>query len=268
MLSRTVALVGAFGLVAVAIGAMSMAAMSRSAASYATTVWPAVEPVRDPESDEAPSPASTEESRPPRQGSGQERAGRAGTAPGARVDPAWAARTAAATGIPPRALLAYAAATLTVNREQPGCGLAWNTIAGIGAVESAHATHGGAVLLESGLTSPKILGPTLDGVRTAAIRDTDRGAWDGDRTWDRAVGPMQFIPSTWRKWGADGNGDGRANPNQIDDAALATGRYLCASGPLTTPAGWRAAVYSYNHSDAYVDSVAGAANGYAAAAGR
>lgn len=183
-----------------------------------------------------------------------------------RADPAWVARTASQTGIPARALAAYASADLTVAAEQPRCRIAWNTIAAIGSVESSHASEGGAVLTASGATDIPIRGPVLNGDGVAAIKDTDGGAWDGDSLWDRAVGPMQFIPSTWRDWAADGNGDGVADPNQIDDAALAAARYLCASGPMDTPAGWRAAVFSYNHSDAYVNNVATTANQYAAVA--
>jgi membrane-bound lytic murein transglycosylase B len=78
---------------------------------------------------------------------------------------------------------------------------------------------------------------------------------------------MQFIPSTWSSWGSDGNGDGDANPNQIDDAALGAARYLCASGSVATAEAWRAAVFSYNNLDSYVDEVARRANEYAARAG-
>ncbi|WP_229663315.1 lytic transglycosylase domain-containing protein [Microbacterium album] len=181
-----------------------------------------------------------------------------------RIDPEWAAGMAAATGIPERALVAYAAAHLTVSAEQPSCGIGWNTLAGIGRIESGHGSHGGAVVGEDGWVLPRILGVPLDGNGVMAIRDTDGGAWDGDTVWDRAVGPMQFIPETWSRWGADGDGDGIADPNQIDDAALAAARYLCASGPMTSVEGWRAAVFSYNHLDEYVDAVAAAANQYAA----
>ncbi len=67
---------------------------------------------------------------------------------------------------------------------------------------------------------------------------------------------MQFIPGTWRSWGADGNGDGRKDPHNIHDAALAAGRYLCAGDrDLTGSAQLRAAVLSYNHSDAYLRTV-------------
>lgn len=186
--------------------------------------------------------------------------------PALRIDPAWLARTSQATGIPSRALAAYASAHLLVEDEQPACGISWNTLAAIGSVESDHGRHGGAVLGDGGYPDPAIRGIPLDGTASAAIRDTDGGTWDGDPVWDRAVGPLQFIPATWEQWGADGNGDGVADPNQIDDAALAAARYLCASSSMTTTEGWRAAIFSYNHLDSYVDAVASTANRYARAA--
>ncbi|MGC0368720.1 lytic transglycosylase domain-containing protein [Microbacterium sp. SLBN-111] len=182
------------------------------------------------------------------------------------ADATWSARIAAATGIPERALRAYASAALTLKAEQPSCGLGWNTLAGIGAIESAHGTHSGGHLDEAGYPQPAIRGIPLDGSASAAIADTDGGRWDGDAAWDRAVGPLQFIPATWQRWGADGNGDGVADPNQIDDAALAAGRYLCAAGEMTSASGWRRAIFSYNHLDSYVDDVAAMANTYAARA--
>ena len=177
---------------------------------------------------------------------------------------AWVHRTSAATGIPPRALQAYARAHLRVGAEQPGCRISWNTIAAIGGIESVHGSAGGSALAADGRPSPAILGPALDGGSVAAIRDTDDGALDGDTAWDRAVGPLQFIPSTWERWGADGDGDGTADPQQVDDAALAASRYLCHSGDLADPDTWRRAVFSFNHSDAYVADVAELANLYAA----
>lgn len=170
-------------------------------------------------------------------------------------DPAWVARTAHATGMPRPAARAYGRASIVVSREQPDCHVGWPTIAGIGSVESDHGRHDGARLRADGRPWPRIVGPALDGTNgTEAIpASADSEFFHGDDDWDHAVGPMQFIPSTWRTWGADGDGDGRADPNDIDDAALATARYLCADGrDLSTDSGWTDAVFSYNHSDDYV----------------
>jgi membrane-bound lytic murein transglycosylase B len=98
---------------------------------------------------------------------------------------------------------------------------------------------------------------------TAVITDTDGGHYDGDQTHDRAVGPMQFIPSTWARYAADGNGDGVTDPQNLYDAARAAAVYLCtAGGDLTTDAGIHRAVYAYNHSEAYVAKVLGFATEY------
>ncbi|MCM3695445.1 lytic murein transglycosylase [Microbacterium oleivorans] len=179
------------------------------------------------------------------------------------VDADWAARVAEATGIPRRAVVAYAAADLTVAHEQPSCEIGWNTLAGIGWVESRHGSYGGSRLDESGLVTPRIRGPRLDGDGVAAIPDTDGGALDGDEQWDRAVGPLQFIPETWRRWGADGDADGTRDPSNIDDAALAAARYLCRSGSMASEGAWRDAVFTYNPLTRYIDDVAVRANEYA-----
>jgi len=182
----------------------------------------------------------------------------------AAVDRTWIARVGARTGIPERALQAYASAALVLQEQNPACRLGWTTLAAIGSIESGHASHGGARLSAAGTAEPPIMGPLLDGRDFAGIPDTDGGALDGDASWDRAVGPMQFIPETWARYGVDANGDGVADPQNIDDAALTAGRYLCASGgDLSTGPGWSAAVYSYNHSHEYVRSVLSQANSYA-----
>ena len=182
------------------------------------------------------------------------------------VDPQWVARLATRTGIPAPAMRAYGAATLLLSRSQPGCHLGWTTLAGIGRLESGHGAGGGRSLGEDGRSSTPILGPALDGsAGLAALRSTAASArWHGDLTWEHAVGPMQFLASTWERWGADGDGDGTADPLDLDDAAYAAGRYLCADGhDLARTAGWNAAVLSYNHDPAYVLSVNAAAVAYA-----
>ena len=137
-------------------------------------------------------------------------------------------------------------------------------LAGIGRVESNHGRYRGAQLIANGDTAPRIIGIALDGAPgVAAINDSDTGIWDGDVTWDRAVGPMQFIPSTWRRYQADGNRDGTSNPNNVYDAAYGAGRYLCnAAGRMIDDSSLTRAYLSYNHSDAYAAQVLNLARTY------
>ncbi|MYT78351.1 Membrane-bound lytic murein transglycosylase B [Streptomyces sp. MnatMP-M77] len=160
----------------------------------------------------------------------------------------------AEAGIPATVLAAYKQAEQTVATTDPGCRLPWQLLAAIGKVESGHA-RGGRVDA-NGTASPPILGPALNGQGFALIKDTDGGAYDSDAVHDRAVGPMQFIPSTWASWGQDANGDGRKDPNNIHDAALAAGRYLCANDrDLAIAADLDRAVLSYNRSNEYLRTV-------------
>lgn len=178
---------------------------------------------------------------------GPPRAKPVATRPGKRQLP-----VEAVSGIPSTVLSAYQNAAGRLRGSQPRCRLAMPLLAAIGKVESGHA-RGGDVDA-AGTTRTPILGPPLNGAPgIAAIGDTDGGAHDGDTTWDRAVGPMQFIPSTWRVWASDGNRDGIADPNNVYDATLAAGRYLCAAGGnLATSDGLRRAVLAYNHSERYL----------------
>ncbi|MFD4223717.1 lytic transglycosylase domain-containing protein [Streptomyces griseus] len=160
----------------------------------------------------------------------------------------------AEAGIPASILAAYKQAEQTVATTDPNCRLPWQLLAAIGKVESGQA-RGGRVDANGTTTSP-ILGPALNGQGFALIKDTDGGAYDGDAVHDRAVGPMQFIPSTWASWGQDANGDGRKDPNNIYDAALAAGRYLCANDrDLAIAADLDKAVLSYNRSTEYLRTV-------------
>jgi membrane-bound lytic murein transglycosylase B len=194
-------------------------------------------------------------------------------APIAPLDPAtdvvaWAAGTAARTGVPARALQAYAAAELAQRVDSPGCRLSWATLAGIGRVESQHGGLGRARLDADGVPRPRIVGVPLDGsAGVREVRDTDGGALDGDTVLDRAVGPMQFLPSTWARFGADGDGDGVADPHQIDDAARGAAAYLCAGGRDTADGeGWWSAVLAYNRSGEYARLVWAAVSRYTSAA--
>ncbi|MFW6091979.1 MAG: lytic transglycosylase domain-containing protein, partial [Actinomycetota bacterium] len=165
--------------------------------------------------------------------------------------------------VPSVVLEAYRAAAAQLAEEMPSCGLRWEILAGIGKVESNHAS--GGQLNADGAASPRIIGPVLNGDGpTAAIADSDGGEWDGDAVWDRAVGPMQFIPGTWRGFGVDGSGDGVADPQNVWDATLSAGYYLCAGGAdLSSDVGLRSALLRYNRSTTYVSTVIGWINAYA-----
>jgi hypothetical protein len=74
-----------------------------------------------------------------------------------------------------------------------------------------------------------------------------------------AMGPMQFLPSTWETAGVDGNGDGEANIMDPRDAIPAAAGYLESGG---APKDWYRALFTYNHADWYVVKVLGVAEGY------
>src|SRR5689334_23130509 len=164
---------------------------------------------------------------------------------------------ASTSGIPSAALSAYQRGAQIIDAADPTCNVGWELLAAIGRVESDHGQYAGNTLGSDGVSRPGIYGPELNGDNgTQAIMDTDGGQLDNDTVYDRAVGPMQFIPSTWSSVKVDADGDGKRNPQDIDDASLATGVYLCSgTDDLSNRAGQEAAVFRYNHSQAYVDLV-------------
>ncbi len=181
----------------------------------------------------------------------------------------WAAQRAGTLGIPIEALEAYGYAARVAEVENPGCRLSWTTLAGIGMVESHHGTYRGAEIGPNGDVRPPIRGVRLDGTNgnleildeeaTAAAADADASP-----VYARAMGPMQFIPETWRLYGVDANNDGVTSPDNFDDAALSAAGYLCFRGKdLATARGWMNALRAYNHSDHYARTVRDWATAYA-----
>jgi hypothetical protein len=170
--------------------------------------------------------------------------------------------------IPVTALAAYRAAAKVMRKAAPDCNLRWTLLAAIGRVESDHGRYGGAVLRADGVSTPRIVGVKLDGRGPVArMRDSDAGRYDKDARWDRAVGPMQFLPSTWSSAGVDGDGDDVRNPHDLDDAALASAVYLCSGDrDLSKEKHVRAAVFRYNHSEEYVELVLALERSYRAGA--
>lgn len=151
-------------------------------------------------------------------------------------------------------------------QRSPGCdGLPWQVVAGIGWAESRHARIGGARAdPATGDVRPHIVGIALDGRRSAAIHAPPGGSpWHADTVWDHAVGPMQFITTTWATWGVDASGDGIASPHNVFDAIASAGRYLCGGRPrLDGPEAIAKAVRRYNPSDRYVADVLAKAYAY------
>jgi membrane-bound lytic murein transglycosylase B len=176
----------------------------------------------------------------------------------------WSASSLTDNGLPSAARAAYVRAARTMAGIDPACQLPWTLLAGVGRVESDHGRYGGSVLGQNGVSHPLIIGVALNGAGpVAAIRDTDDGRLDQDKVWDRAVGPMQFIPSTWANAARDGDRDGRMSPNDIDDAALAAAAYLCSgSGSVLGESAMSAAIFRYNASDEYVALVMAMERGY------
>ena len=112
-------------------------------------------------------------------------------------------------------------------RTNPGCGVSWNLLAGIGRIESGHANNG-ATDTRGNALSP-IFGPSLDGTlpgNEIIVASSQLGRV----TYARAMGPMQFLPGTWSRYASDGDGDGKADPQNVYDSSLAAARYLCSGG--------------------------------------
>lgn len=177
----------------------------------------------------------------------------------------WAERRAPALGIPISALEAYGYAARVAEVENPECHLSWTTLAGIGMVESHHGTYRGAEIAPNGDVSPPIRGVDLDGTNgNLEIIDSETSTAD-DPVYARAMGPMQFIPETWRLYGVDANNDRVISPDNFDDAALSAAGYLCFRGKdLATPRGWMNALRAYNDSEPYARAVRDWATAYAA----
>ena len=166
-----------------------------------------------------------------------------------------------ALGIPTMALSAYRNAERMMATADPGCGISWNLLAGIGRIESMHA-NGGATDAHGTAVRP-IYGPALDGTLPGneVIVQSSGG---GSVTYARAMGPMQFLPGTWARYAADGDGDGVADPQNLYDATLAAARYLCSGGlNLRDQSQVMAAILRYNNSMPYAQNVLGWAAAYA-----
>jgi hypothetical protein len=163
--------------------------------------------------------------------------------------------------IPALALAAYRNAERLMAQAMPGCGVSWNLLAGIGRIESTHAL-GGATDARGKTINP-IYGPALDGTLPGNEIIVESSAASGDVGYAHAMGPMQFLPDTWARFAADGDGDGQADPQNLFDSTLAAARYLCSGGlNLRDPSQVVTAVMRYNYSTPYTQNVLGWAAAY------
>lgn len=158
----------------------------------------------------------------------------------------WAAGLSGALDIPERALVGYATGELTLRKEQPDCHLSWVTLAGIGKASSDHARFGGDSLGGNG-TATKALGSVpLQGAA-------------GEAPGEQRSGPMQLTQQEWKRV------RGTGSIQDVDDAAIAAGRVLCANGTdLQQGLGWWKAIANYRDSDLFRQQVLGNAQLYAA----
>ncbi|WUS97726.1 bifunctional lytic transglycosylase/C40 family peptidase [Streptomyces sp. NBC_00708] len=174
-------------------------------------------------------------------------------------------------GIPKPTCEAYLSAEQKIKKVRPKCkNLKWTLLAGIGKIESHHGTFMGRKVNEKagasyGDVEPPVIGPVLDGTNnTERILDTDGGKYDNDTTYDRAVGPTQFIPSTWKVYAQDGDDDGDTDPQNVFDSALSTAALLCGKGAvdMSDSKTEHDAIFRYNHSEQYVKDVRNAKDEY------
>jgi hypothetical protein len=249
-LSVTGALILALSLVAVAAGAMVVPALANPLPTKAYEPPPAV--IQPAPTTAEPTPTAS-------------------TSAGASASPTttprpfagWARPLTGKLGIPQIPLESYGYAEWVLQQTRPNCKLQWTTLAAIGKLSTDHGRVNGSSIDALGRARPPLIGPALNGSGQPKVADTDGGALDGDTTWDHAVGPMQALPSMWRVSGVDADGDNLADPQDIDDAALSAGYFLCnADKDLTDVNNWKTAVSGYHAMAAQIDKVFEAAQDY------
>ncbi|RHW27612.1 hypothetical protein D0Z08_08000 [Nocardioides immobilis] len=158
--------------------------------------------------------------------------------------------------IPTAALAAYQRAEVVLSEADEACHLDWTLIAAVAQVVTGHGSTAGSALDARGVMRPRYAGKPLTGDRDRRVPDSDAGRLDGDARFDRPVGPMQLSPATWAVVGVDGDGDGKRNPHDIDDAALSVSVLLCSGeGDLSKRAGRVDGVRRINDGRTFIETV-------------
>ncbi|MDQ4055603.1 MAG: hypothetical protein M3237_23320, partial [Actinomycetota bacterium] len=171
---------------------------------------------------------------------------------------------AAVDRIPAASLAAYQRAELVMGVAVLRCRLDWTVLAGVAEVESDHGRAGGNRVTDEGVSRPGVVGKPLNGKGgRARMRDTDAGLVDDNSRWDAPAGPMGLLPSTWSAVAVDGDGDGKRNLQDADDAALGVAVFVCNGGrDLSVRAELRAALRSLNPTPGYAQLVMSLARSY------
>lgn len=156
---------------------------------------------------------------------------------------------------PAAALAAYQRAAVVIT-SAASCRLEWTTLAAIARVESDHGrglAHDHRVTAQ-GAVRPALVGAPLDGRHgRGRLSDTDGGRLDADPRWDAPVGPLGLLPSIWASVAVDADGDGRRDPQDLDDASLAAAVVLCSA--MQQGATLRAALRGYHRAPGFVRTV-------------
>jgi cell wall-associated NlpC family hydrolase len=163
----------------------------------------------------------------------------------------WAANVGTALDIPPRALVGYATGELVARQEHPGCHLSWVTLAGLGKASSNHGRFGGVQI-----------GP--DGAMSKALGAVPLQGAAGESATEKRSGPLQLTSQQWTRNDQSIPGSAKPDVQDVDDAAVAAGRVLCAGGAdLAAGTGWWKQVGAYRDSDLFRQQVLGNAQLYA-----
>lgn len=158
--------------------------------------------------------------------------------------------------VPSAATAAYQRAESVMAEADPSCRLRWTLVAAIGQVVSDHGQRGDRSITAKGVVRPALVGPVVRNQAGRRLSDTDAGKFDADERFDRAVGPMLLAPTTWSSVGVDGDGDGRRDPQDLDDAALAVAVLVCAGDhDLRKPDQLREALARVNDDRRFVSAV-------------
>ncbi|WP_203914994.1 lytic murein transglycosylase [Rhizocola hellebori] len=261
-LAVTGGLIVALAVASAAAGATMVPQIAGPAPSKATA--PAVITNPEPSASAEPTPTEAPTAGPSASATPAPSASPTGPVRPASAFTSWAAPLAGPLGIPQVALEAYGYAEWVLQQTRGTCKLQWTTLAAIGKVTSEHGKQNGSALDTFGRERPAFIGPALNGTGgTVKVADTDGGALDSDQNWDHTIGPMQFIPAMWRLAGVDGDGDELADPQDIDDAALAAAYFLCSGGKdLSVVANWKAAVSAYHGLAPRIDKIFEEAQSY------